>query len=813
LRAIGSALEARELQLVGMPIKRIEDLRLLTGQGKFIDDLPTPPNVHFASVVRSPYAHARIKNIDVSRALAMPGVRAVITGKEIKDVTDPFPMAIPTPVKYYSVAVDKVRYVGEPVAVVVARDRFSAEDAADLVEVEYEPLRPVLDPEAAAKGGDLIHEMAGSNVVWSREYSFGDPQLAMKEAYKTVEVRVKVPRFTTPPMEPYGVVASYDSASGILTEWTNFQGPFTFYYIAMKALRLTEERFRVIVSPDIGGGFGDKTALFHYMTLIGATSMISGVPVKWIETRTEHFIGSTRAASRVATFKLGFTSGGEITVMTADLLDDVGAYPRSPEPGHVLRQLGNFVGPYKISHVQINAKVVVTNTVPTSPIRGFGGQHLYFALEKAVNKVAAELQIDPLALRLNNFISREQFPYRTPTGGIYDSGDYHTALKKLMETIGYPEIKAKLKEERRRGRLVGLGVAVGIDPSVSNMGYLDTTRTAEQRAKESLPKGGGQHTAVIKIEPSGKVVCQLDSAPQGQGHETVATQIIASVLGVKVDDVRVVAAIDTHQTPWSISSGTYSSRFGSVGISAIYSAALKLKKKLLRMASNVLEVPEEELELVNGEILWKRDTSKRVSIRRLAGLVHWNPLAVLRDEDEGLYASSTYHIKTLTSPDNLDKTNSSGTYGFLADAAIVEVDRETFDVRVLRYVTVHDAGTIINPGIVMQQVIGSVNQGIEETLYQELKYDDEGQPLTTNFGDYYVNSAREAIDVESEHVSTRSPFTLLGSKGIGESNTETAPAALALAIEDALSDFGVEFNELPITPEVIWRKVTKGGRG
>jgi len=382
-----------------------------------------------------------------------------------------------------------------------------------------------------------------------------------------------------------------------------------------------------------------------------------------------------------------------------------------------------------------------------------------------------------------------------------------------METIGYPEIKAKLKEERRRGRLVGLGVAVGIDPSVSNMGYLDTTRTAEQRAKESLPKGGGQHTAVIKIEPSGKVVCQLDSAPQGQGHETVATQIIASVLGVKVDDVRVVAAIDTHQTAWSISSGTYSSRFGSVGISAIYSAALKLKKKLLRMASNVLEVPEEELELVNGEILWKRDTSKRVSIRRLAGLVHWNPLAVLRDEDEGLYASSTYHIKTLTSPDNLDKTNSSGTYGFLADAAIVEVDRETFDVRVLRYVTVHDAGTIINPGIVMQQVIGSVNQGIEETLYQELKYDDEGQPLTTNFGDYYVNSAREAIDVESEHVSTRSPFTLLGSKGIGESNTETAPAALALAIEDALSDFGVEFNELPITPEVIWRKVTKGGRG
>ncbi|BBD72138.1 carbon monoxide dehydrogenase [Sulfodiicoccus acidiphilus] len=790
-----------QLPFIGVAVRRVEDLRLVTGQGKFVDDLPTPPNLHYAAIVRSPYPHARIKSIDVSRATRLPGVRTVVTGKDVKYITDPFPMAIHSPVKYYSLAIDRVRYVGEPVAVVVARDRFTAEDGADLVDVEYEPLPPVLDP-AKALDSPPIHEEVGSNVVWSREYVFGDPK-EIDSAYKVVSVHVRVPRFTTPPMEPYGITAAYDSASGILTEWTNFQGPFTFYYIAMRALRLTEERFRLIVSPDIGGGFGDKTALFHYMTLLGATSIVAGVPVKWIETRTEHFIGSTRAASRVATFRLGLTSDGLITSLHADLLDDVGAYPRSPEPGHVLRQLGNFVGPYKIRNVRINARVVVTNTVPTSPIRGFGGQHLYFALEKGVTKAAKELGIDPVALRMHNFIGKEEFPYTTPTGGVYDSGDYIAAVRRLMELIDYPKVRERLEEERKRGRLVGLGIAVGIDPSVSNMGYLDSTTPPGERGKDFLPKSGGQHTATVKLEPSGKVICQLDSAPQGQGHETVAAQVVASVLGVRPEDVRVVAAIDTHQTVWSVSSGTYSSRFASVGVSAVYSAAMKLRTKLLRIASKLLGVSEDNLVLENGEVK-VRGEGRGVSLRRLAGTYHWNPASVIED-DVGLYASSTYHVKTLVSPDSLDRTNSSGTYGFLADAALVEVDRETFDVKVLRYVTVHDAGTVINPGIVLQQTIGAVNQGLEEALYQELIYDEEGQPLTTNFGDYYVNSIREAVDVEMEHAPTRSPFTLLGSKGIGESNTETAPVALTLAVEDALSAYGVEFNELPVSPEKIWR--------
>ncbi len=801
-----------KLKYVGTPVPRLEDLRLLTGKGTFIDDLPTPPGTHYAAIVRSPYAHAKIKSINVEKALRHPGVRAVITGKDILEIMDPFPSVIGSLAKfrYYPLAIDKARFVGEPVAVVVAKDRFTAEDAMELVEVDYEPLPAVVDPvKAMEKDAPIIHEEVGSNVVWQRELNYGDPDLAFEKADRVVKTRVRINRFTIPPLEPYGIVASYDRASGILTEWCNFQGPFTFFYVTTRALRLTEDRFRVIVPKDIGGGYGAKTGMFHYMALIGATAMLTGVPVKWIETRTEHFIGSTRAAGRVTTFELAFNNDGTLVALRADIADDVGAYPRSPEPGHVLRQLGNFVGPYKIKHVKINAKAVVTNTVPTSPIRGFGGQHLYFPLEKLVTKAAKELGMDPAEIRLKNFIQPNEFPYETPTGGIYDAGNYPAVFKRMMELIDYWKVREEIEKAQKEGRLLGLGIAVGIDPSVSNMGYLDTATPPELRSKPKfLPKSGGQHTAIVKIEPSGKAVVQIDSCPQGQAHETVIAQVVASVLGIKIEDVKITAGVDTHRNPWSVSTGTYSSRFGSVGISAVYAAAKKVRDKMFKIASKLLNVPPEELEAGDGKVYVRSDPSKSVSIRRIAGTVHWNP-GILEEDEKFLYATATYHIHTLRPPTPDDKTNSSGTYGFIADAILVEVDPETGMVKLLKYVSVHDPGTIINPGVVEQQCIGAAHQAVEQALFQELVYSEDGQPLSTNFGDYYVNTAKESFNLILDHVPTPSPFSLLGSKGVGEANNETAPAALAQAIEDALRRWNIEIDELPITPERLWRKIRK----
>jgi 2-furoyl-CoA dehydrogenase large subunit len=802
--------EAGELKYVGVPVPRFEDLRLTTGQGSFADDQPILPDMHYAAVVRSLYAHARIKDINTAEALKLPGVKAVITGKDVKNRMDPLAQAIRSNVRYYPIAMEKVRYVGEPVAVVVARDRFTAEDAMSLVEVEYEPLPCVVDPtRAMEEGAPVIHEEVGSNVIWGRTYRFGDPDKAFREAFKTVSMDFKVNRFTTPPLETYVILARYESASGILTEWCNFQGPFTFYYIASRCLRLTEDKFRVITPKDIGGGFGDKTGMASYMALIGVVAMLTDVPVKWVETRTEHFIGSTRAAGRVGRFELALDKEGIILALRIKAVDDVGAYPRSPEPGHLLRQLGNLVGPYHIRHVAVDAKVVTTNTVPTSPIRGFGGQHLYFPLEKLVTRAAKELGLDPAEIRFRNFVQPGEFPYETPTGGIYDSGNYPAVFRRALELVDYEKTKEEIARSRKDGRFIGLGLAVGVDPSVSNMGYLDTATPPEERGRaEFLPKSGGQHTAVVKVEPMGRIICQIDSCPQGQGHETAAAQIISSVLGVKPEDVAVTAGVDTHRNPWSISAGTYSSRFGSVGISAVYTASMRIREKMLKVASGLLGVPPDQLGVGEGKVFVKSEPSRSVSLRRIAGSIHWNPISLDLEEDRNLVATSTFHIPTLRSPGLDDRTNSSGTYGFIADAVLVEVDPETGMTKVIKYVSVHDSGTIINPGIVKSQCIGAANQGIEQTLYQDLVYSEDGQPLATNFGDYYVTSAKEAVDLQLDHsIQTKSPFTSVGSKGIGESNNETAPAAIALAIEDALEQWNVDITELPITPEKLWRKI------
>jgi 2-furoyl-CoA dehydrogenase large subunit len=808
--------EKAELRYAAKSVLRFEDLRLTAGGGSFMDDLPVPPNLHHAAIVRSAYAHARILSVDTTEARKEPGVRAVLSPEELKSAIDPLPLVIRSPIKYYPFAFGKVRFVGEPVAVVVARDRFSAEDAAAKVQIEYEPLDPVVDSdEAMQRGSPILHEGLDTNIVWSKKFEFGDPAQAFERAEKVVKVDFKISGYTVPPLETYAVMASYERGSRILTEWSNFIGPFTLFHVVAKALRLSEDRFRVIVPKDNGGSFGTKLAIYPYMALVGATSMLTGLPVKWIETRSEHFTASTRSATRISRFELALSRDGTFQGLKAKIIDDVGAYPRSPEPGHLLKSLSNITGPYKIKNVSIDATYVVTNTVPTSPIRAFGRPHLCVPLEKVVDRAARELKLDPVELRLRNFIGPEEFPYRTPTGGLYDSGKYAASIHKLLKLVDYDNLVRERIALKAEGRLVGVGIAVSIEPSVSNMAYLDLALSREERSKPSfLPHSGGQHSASVKMEPSGSVTVQMDSCPQGQGHETVAAQITASLLGVKPEEVRVIAGVDTQKDPWSIATGTYASRFGSVGISAIYSAGMKVRGKILRIASHLLKVSQEELEIGEGVVFVKKNPALNVSIRRIAGSVHWNPSGVLPEEqDQNLYATSTFNVATLDPANPEDKVNSSATYGLIATAVVVEVLRETGETKILKYASVHDPGNPINPGIIRQLCEGGANQGVGHALFQEVKYNEDGQPLATNFGDYYVPTSENTVFPSFDSEPARSPFTPLGTKGVSEGDNMTAPAAIAIALEDACSDFGIMIDELPATPEKIWMKLKTAQEG
>ncbi len=801
------------LKYISKSIPRFEDLRLTSGGGAFIDDLPIPRDLHFVSIVRSQYAHAKIESIDTKEALAVSGIRAVLTPDDLRKVMDPLPLVIRSPIKYYPFAADdKVRYVGEPIAVVVARDRFSAEDAASLVQVDYKPLTPTIDPlDASRPGSPLIHNSVGSNVVWSKKLSFGNPDRAFASASRRVGIDMKIGGYTVPPLEPYGIMSSYERGSGILTEWCNFIGPFSLFYVVTRALRLAEDRFRIITPKDNGGSFGTKLAIYPYLALIGAVSMLTGLPVKWVETRSEHFISSTRAAGRQSRFELAVTEDGLFKALKVKIIDDIGAYPRSPEPGHLLKSLSNIVGPYKIEHVLIDATYVVTNTVPTSPIRAFGRPHLYVPLEKVVDKAARELAVDPLELRLRNFIRSDEFPYKTPTGGLYDSGNYEGSMLKLAKLIEYEKTRKEIAESKKQGRHVGLGIAVAIEPSVSNMAYLDLAIPKEERAKPSfLPHSGAQHSAVVKMEPSGSVTVQIDSCPQGQGHETVAAQIVASVLGVRPEEVRVITGVDTQKDAWSIATGTYASRFGSVGISAIYSAAVKVREKLLRVASSILEVPASDLIVGEGSVFNKKQPSKSISIRKIAGSLHWNPSGMLPNEqDQNLYGASTFNVGTLGPATVDDRVNSSATYGLVATAIVLEVSLETGETKILKYASVHDPGNAINPAIIKQLCEGGVNQGVSQGLFQELLYNLDGQPLTTNFGDYYAATSENTVFPVFGSEPAPSPFTPLGTKGVSEGDNMTAPAAIALALEDALRDQKITIDELPATPERIWKKLRK----
>ena len=790
---------------VGRSIPRREDLPLLTGRGQFVDDIPVANPLHVA-FARSPWAHAEIHSVDVAEALAAPGVAAALSGSELPDLTEPFAAGITHRLAYYAMAVDRARYAGEPVAAVAADSRYLAEDAAELVVADYEPLDAVVSVEDAIDPTKaLLHERVGSNVVVDRTLRYGDPDGAFARADLVVTETLRWERYSSTPIETYGVVADYEPASGLLTMWANFMGPMTLLPVLARSLRMPEEKLRVIVPKDIGGSFGIKSSLFPYMTVVGLLAMRAGRPVKWIEDRAEHLIASSHQPDRVGTRELALTKDGEIIGLRAHVVDNLGAYVRAPEPATTYRPLGNYVGPYRVRDVELHLVDVVSNKVPTGPNRGYGCQQVYLETERTLDEAALRLGLDPAEIRRRNLIPADAFPYETPTGGVYDSGDYPRVLELALETAGYDELRAKQAEARAEGRLVGVGIALAVDPSISNMGYITVALPPEVRQAPGYnPKSGAADWAQVRVSSSGKVVVTMGTAPQGQGHETAVAQVVADELGLTPDDVATVDAFDSHTSVWSVSSGSYSSRFAGIAAGAVRKAAGVVRDQILEIGASLLEASAHDLELADGQVRVKGSPDRSVSLRRIAGVAHWDPHALPEGMDAGIQASEVFHVPSSAPPTDDDRINSSHAYGFVAEVVAVEVDPVTWGVTILEYASANDAGTIINPKLVEGQTYGSALHGLGGALLEEFRWDEDGQFLTGTFADYRCLTAAEAPRIATAHVETPSPFTPVGAKGCGESSSETAPAALANAVADALRPLGLKPDHLPLTPARLW---------
>ena len=785
-------------RLVGRPLERVEDAALLAGRGRFADDAGERPGTAHAAVLRSPLAHAGIVSIDATAALSMPEVVAVLDGADVAAWSRPFIAGVKRPIRHYALAVDRVRHVGEPVAVVVARDRYAAEDALERIEVEYRALAPVVDPVAAsAAGAPLLHREVGSNVVSDRRFRYGDPDTAFANAAHRVAVPVCYPRNACTPIEGFVVLAEHldDDGYDVLS---NFQGPFSLHPVMARALGVPGARLRLRSPRDSGGSFGVKQAVFPCIVAMCLASRKAGCPVKWVEDRLEHLAAATSATNRVTTLEAAVTGDGVITALRWDQLDDCGAYLRAPEPASLYRTHGHMTGPYRIANLDVRNRVVLTNKTPTGLNRGFGGPQSCFALERLVHRVAKTLGLDPLDVVRRNLVPKAAFPYRAAAGSLLDSGDYAAALDLATGEGRLARLRARRDAARAAGRRYGIGFAAVVEPSISNMGYITMALTPEERERAG-PKDGAAACATVAIDPIGAITVQADSVPQGQGHRTVLAQVVADALGVGLDDVTVNVEHDTQRDAWSIAAGNYSSRFSGAVAGAAHLAATRLRDRLARIASAGLNVAPEALELAGGRIFAADNPGNAVPLRRAAGLAHWSPGSLPEGAGPGLRETVFWSMPGLDPPDAGERVNSSGAYGFIFDMCAVEVDA-TGRVRIDEYVTVHDAGARLNPALVDGQIRGGFAHGVGAALYEEFAYDAGGSFLSGTFADYLVPTACEVPDPAILHMESPSPFTPLGAKGVGEGNAMSTPVCLANAVADAL---GIEDVALPMTPPKV----------
>jgi len=783
---------------VGQPLERTEDLRLLRGRGRYADDLPVSPRTLNAAILRSPHAHAEIEKIDIAQARSMPGVAAVITGEDVSQHCDPFLVALRQPLHQWPLAVGRVRYVGEPVAVVIADDRYLAEDAVDAVLVTYKPLPAVIDSEeATSETAPLVHVEAGTNLVSVRDFTYGDPDAAFAGADHTFKMTTLFPRHSYMPMENFVVVAEYKIEDQSYDVLSNFQGPYSTHPVMSRSLRVPGSHLRLRTPRDSGGSFGIKLAVFPYIVLMSVASKITGRPVRWIEDRYEHLIAANSCPNRITTLEAAVTKDGAITALRFDQLEDYGAFLRAPMPGPLYRMQGAITGAYAIDNVAITNKIVVSNKMPAGLVRGFGGPQLYFALERMTNHIAGELGMDHLDVIRKNLVPAGSFPYKAAAGSLLDSGDYQKAIEITTGEGRLEDLIKRRDEARAEGKLYGIGYAAIVEPGMSNMGYLSTLLSAEAREK-SGPKNGAVSMATVNVEPMGTVSITADCMPQGQGHETILAQIVSDQLGLAPEDITVNVEHDTQKDQWSIAAGTYSCRFTPGTAVAAHMAAGQVREKLARIAAKNLNTPAENIEFTGGKIHAEGNPDNAISFGRVAGTAHWAPAELPDGMEAGVRETASWTPPELEAPSPGDHINTSLTYGFVFDMCGVEVDPVTAMVRIDRYVTMHDSGKLLNPLIAEGQVLGSFAQGIGTALHEEFLYDDDGNFLTGTFADYLIPTVAEVPVPEILHMTSPSPFTPLGAKGMAEGCCMSTPVCIANAVSDAL---GVNVAQLPMSPK------------
>jgi len=764
--------------------------------------------------VRSPYAHARIVKVDTSAAEALPGVVCAITGKEIAGQTQPFIEIGPEQaqkIRDFPMAVDKARYQGEPVAAVVAESPALADDAAELVEVDYEPLEPVVDAEQALADHSILHEEAGTNKVWNGVWEFGDVEKAFKEAASVVEIdRMHFHRFSSTPLENNVVIAEWNPKDDRIYYWCNNSFPsFAIQFLAAH-LNIHIDKIRVQTF-DIGGSFGIKITSYPQMAVCALASKKSGGrPIKWVETRSEHMVSSAHGNERIfRSTRVALDKNGVITAIDSRHIDDCGAYPRYEPLGCVIWSQV-FCGVYRFRNARIDFSQAVTNKCPVGPNRGYSRmQHLWF-LERIVDICAHEIGIAPDEMRLRNYIQPHEFPYTTPNGCIYDSGDYPKMLDVGKKLIGWDDWRKKQAEARKEGRMIGIGIGTTLDSGTNNFGQ-------SQIINPYAPFSGNSQGANCKLDIYGEVVVAVGSCPQGQGHETTAAQVVADVLNIHPDMITVRTGFDTERNVHTGFSGTYASQFAVSGLSAVHGAAQKLKSEMKRLAAFVLETKEYDLDFgvgQQGPELKARSTGKSINYWGLANIVNVNS-AVLSPELFDVTLNCRYVWRApFKVPDTKAKYgNLTMTYASQLHIAVIEIDRDTFVPKILDYVAVDDCGTVINPPIVEGQVYGATAHGIGAALMETCVYDAVGNMLTSTFSDYTPITSVNIPKIKYGHTSTPSPHSYSGAKGMGEGGA--APVhTISAALQDALFAQGIFINDSFNNADSIFRslKQHEGGQ-
>ncbi|ARA93169.1 MAG: xanthine dehydrogenase family protein molybdopterin-binding subunit [Bacteroidetes bacterium] len=780
---------------IGSPVKRVEDKRFITGKGRYTDDIVLP-GMTYACIVRSEHAHARIKAIDTSAAEAVDGVLAVFTGQDMVDdgiQSIPTGWAVGDAMKeppHYPLAVGKVHHVGDGVAVVIATDKATAQDAAEQVMIEYEPLPAVVDATAAlAPDAPIVHDGLDSNLCFDWELGDRDAtDRAMAAAHHVTTYELVNQRVVPNAIEPRSAIGHYDPAREELTLYTSSQNPHLIRLLLCAFVwpDLPEHKVRV-VSPDVGGGFGSK--IFHYPeeVICAWASKKLERPVKWTAARSESFVTDAHGRDHVSTAELGLDAEGNMVALRVKTVANLGAYLSTFAPAVPTYLYGTLLaGQYRTPHIHVNVKGVFTNTVPVDAYRGAGRPEATFLVERVVELAAKELGMDPAELRRKNFIRPDEFPYDTPVALQYDSGNYEGALDKALEMIGYEDFRREQAEARKQGRLLGIGFssyieACGIAPS-QVVGALG--------ARAGLYESGG-----IRVHPTGKVEVFTGTHSHGQGHETTFAQIVAHELGIPLENVEVVHG-DTSRVPFGM--GTYGSRSLAVGGSAIMRALDKVKDKARKIAAHKLEAAEEDVEFVDGTFRVK-GTDRTIGFGDVA-LTAYVPHDYPEGVEPGLDENAFYDPKNFTFP-------------FGTHICTVEVDPDTGVVRILRYVAVDDVGNIINPMIVEGQIHGGIAQGVGQALFEGAVYDETGQPLTGSYMDYTMPRADDLPSFEVGHQVTPCPHNPLGVKGAGEAGTIASTACVVNAVVDALYHRGIRDIPMPLTPERVWRALHAGGDG